>query len=287
MNGLNVNPAWCAIFLSFSAFNNAGFSIFSDNFISIQTHSVTLIFCALLVMLGNVAFPVVLRFIIYVVHHFKETRQPRDLQVYKYILKNPRRVFTHLFPPKETKFLAFIIVATLFVEMTAFLALEWNANILSSMNSFQKLTVAFFQSASTRTAGFNAVDLRQVNVSLWVLYVGLMYLSVYPVAVVLKESNVSEIFVQEAELQKNKVRKISQKILLQDISWLYVGFLLICYFEATKIEKNDPDFTIFRVLFELVSAYGTGNNKFERDSLIYLQNYLKFYSWINSWISWT
>jgi len=48
-------------------------------------------------------------------------------------------------------------------------------------------------------------------------------------------------------------------LLLRDISWVFFAFVVICFAEGRKLSdgSDDPQSSIFKVIFEIVSAYGT------------------------------
>lgn len=53
-----------------------------------------------------------------------------------------------------------------------------------------------------------------------------------------------------------RVRGIAQSLLLRDVFWLFVAFFCISIAEKTKIQGDQLEFTMFKILFEIVSAYG-------------------------------
>ncbi len=69
----------------------------------------------------------------------------------------------------------------------------------------------------------------------------------------------SPLFTIEVYLTKKKrphnVAQVAMVLLFRDVFWLYLGFLIICIIERNRLEEGS--FTIFRILFEVVSAYGT------------------------------
>src|SRR5690606_16178464 len=52
------------------------------------------------------------------------------------------------------------------------------------------------------------------------------------------------------------IKSISQSFLLRDVSWIYAAFFLITL-TLSGVLSTDPGTTIFRILFEIISAYGT------------------------------
>jgi len=146
-------------------------------------------------------------------------------------------------------------VGFILVEIIAFVSLDWSSVALQNLSSGDKVLVSWFQAVSTRTSGFNAIDISQVNYAMWVLWVGMMYISVYPVTILLRRST------QTSYLEKEKshnIVSIFQDLLLRDICWIYFALFWIAVAERHKImDRTAVGFSLFRIIFELFSAYGT------------------------------
>ncbi|GME97930.1 unnamed protein product [Ambrosiozyma monospora] len=107
----------------------------------------------------------------------------------------------------------------------------------------------------------------------------MMYISVLPLAISIRRTNVYEeqalgIYldgekVDEPESnettddQKSSPKKMNfisthlRKQLSFDLWFIFLGLFVICICEKKKLTKGDPNFGIFQILFEIVSAYGT------------------------------
>jgi Trk-type K+ transport system membrane component len=169
---------------------------------------------------------------------------------------NPRLCFTHLFPSFETKLLLFAFIGFPLLEFIAFICLDWDSKAIENLSTGDKLLVGFFQSISTRSAGFNAIDISLLNYAMWVLWIGMMYISTYPVIVVLRSS--TQTITAERSSTPDRILGAFRQILLRDIFWIYVAYFWIAVAESGKIMERSPSgFSLFRILFELVSAYGT------------------------------
>lgn len=129
---------WRGAFFSVSAFNNAGFSLFSDSLIGYASDPVILLPIALALIIGGLGFPVWLELL----------RRGRT----------PQRWSLHT---KLTLVTSGVLLAVGWAFVTFF---EWGAD-----DSFGHLSVpgkilsGFFSSAAWRTAGFSSIDYSDVN----------------------------------------------------------------------------------------------------------------------------
>jgi trk system potassium uptake protein TrkH len=120
------------VFHSVSAFNNAGFSLYSDNLVGFVTDGWVSMTVALAVIAGGLGFPVWL-----------ELRR-RGLK--------PRQWTLH------TKLTLCGTAFLLTFGFFAVLAFEWaNADTIGTLDTEGKLLASFFQGVMPRTAGFNSV----------------------------------------------------------------------------------------------------------------------------------
>lgn len=96
----------------------------------------------------------------------------------------------------------------------------------------------------------------------------MMYISVYPIAISIRRTNVYEekslgIYTtekqdKEAAESQSYVGAHLRRQLSFDLWFVFLGLFIICIVEGGRLENtNEYAFTIFSVLFEIVSAYGT------------------------------
>lgn len=123
-----------------------------------------------------------------------------------------------------------------------------------------------FQAASTRTAGFSCINLALVHPAVQTSYLIMMYISVFPIAISVRRTNVYEekslgIYNKgEEEDQANSgdlsyVGAHLRRQLSFDLWYIFIGFFILSISEGHRLMSND--FSMFAVLFEIVSAYGT------------------------------
>ncbi|KAH7305712.1 cation transport protein-domain-containing protein [Rhexocercosporidium sp. MPI-PUGE-AT-0058] len=151
-----VNPVSLGIFNSISAFNNAGMSLMNNSMMPFRTDRFPVLLMSFLMLVGNTAFPIFLRIILWVILKTAPRRSSYDQtrETLTYILKYPRRVYTHLFPTQETRYLFFGLLVLNAIDL---IALEFSAQHLSEMKDRsvgQRIMIGLFQSLSVRCSGF-------------------------------------------------------------------------------------------------------------------------------------
>jgi potassium uptake Trk family protein len=118
-----VGRPWWGIFTSGSAFNDLGFTLTPDSMYSFQRAVFPLLVLSFLIIIGNTAFPCMLRLVIWALSKF--TRQGTALwEELKFLLDHPRRCFTLLFPRNATWWLFAILVALNGIDVIFFIILD-------------------------------------------------------------------------------------------------------------------------------------------------------------------
>lgn len=132
-------PVWQSIFLSVSAFNNAGFDLFGNfsSFVNHQSSSLLLMTAAILTILGGISYVVVAD----IVTERRFSRFSLDTKIV---------VVTTA---------CLILGGTVIFFLTEFI----NPGTLGDMSFTDKLLVSFFQSAAARTSGFSAVNVANIT----------------------------------------------------------------------------------------------------------------------------
>ena len=256
------------IFTPASMFNDLGFTLTPDSMISFQTAVLPLLLGAFFIVIGNTGFPCMLRFVIWVVS-FLVPRESGVWEEFKFLLDHPRRCFTLLFPSKATWWLFWILVLLNGVDTVFFIILDLKDPTVTSINpGGYRFLNGLFQAASTRTAGFSSVNLANLHPGIQVSYMIMMYISVFPIAISVRRTNVYEekslgIYGSskeevEDENEPSYVGAHLRRQLSFDLWYIFLGLFIIAIAEGNKIQDtNAYAFTMFSVLFEIVSAYGT------------------------------
>ncbi|GLB37716.1 putative cation transport protein [Lyophyllum shimeji] len=271
------NPVWFSAFQAVSAYTNTGLSL-EDKSMQPFQRAYPMIFLMIFgILAGNTAFPVFLRFTIWVLSKTVSGRS-RAHETLHFLLDHPRRCFIFLFPSHQTWFLLTVVVLLTAIDWFFFMILDIGNPATESIPLGVRFVVGFFQAIAVRAAGFTAVSLSSLAAGVQVLFVIMMYISVYPIAMSVRSTNVYEeqslgIFPHdddhgEEEFQPTGPRaKIwgrylamhARRQLAFDMWWLGVALFVICINERHNL--GDPSkaswFNIFTLIFELVSAYGT------------------------------
>ena len=126
------SAVWRGIFHAVSAFNNAGFALYSDNLVGFVTDGWVSVTIALAVIAGGLGFPVWLEL-------RRRGLRPREWTLHTKLTLTGT---------------AFLLTFGFF----AMLVFEWgNAETIGTLDTEGKLLASFFQGVMPRTAGFNSV----------------------------------------------------------------------------------------------------------------------------------
>jgi len=146
----------------------AGLTLLADNLVPFADKDVWFVLFVLTfpMVLANQAFPIMLRLIVSLLPRW-DREHP---EVYEYLLKHPRRCSTHLFPARETRLLGLVLLAFLLCEFGLFMLLDRNAEEIQNRPWGMRIMIGFFQAVSTRTTGFNCVNLAKLSAAMNVVY---------------------------------------------------------------------------------------------------------------------
>ena len=118
-----VTPTWWAFWTANLSFMDVGFSLTPDSMISFQKSQYVLMVMWWFIIIGNTGFPVLLRFIIWVMSKIVPTGSGLWEEL-KFLLDHPRRCFTLLFPSAANWWLFWILVILNVVDLVFFVILD-------------------------------------------------------------------------------------------------------------------------------------------------------------------
>lgn len=172
-------------------------SLLDANMVPFQTGYYLLITMSLLILAGNTCYPVFLRLIVWTMlktaERFKGDVWTERASTLRFLLDHPRRCYTNLFPAQHTWWLLLVVITLNGIDWAAFEILNiGNPKIDGVLPTNVRVIDGLFQAIAVRSGGFFVVNIADLRISLQVLYVVMMYISVYPVVITMRNSNVYE-----------------------------------------------------------------------------------------------
>jgi trk system potassium uptake protein TrkH len=237
---------WSAIFHSINAFNNAGFSLYTDNLIGYVTSPMVNFTVSGLIIFGGIGYQVIMEMYLWLRDRFN---------------KSPIcTVYSLNFKVVTSTTAVLLILGTL-----AFLVLEYNnPATFGPLNFPQKVMAAWFQSLTPRTAGFNTIEIGQMSEAGLFLTIALMFVGASPGSTGggIKTTTFRILFCCTGAVLEGQEdvecyqRQIPPAMILKTISVLF-GSLLVAFTSAILIELTNPELKFIEALFEAVSAFAT------------------------------
>jgi trk system potassium uptake protein TrkH len=260
MWGQDVQKKWfCSIFHAISAFCNAGFSLFSNSFVSYSRSWQTCAVICPLIILGGLGFSVLYDLVNIAADRIKRFFKKRFYKQYRLSMEAPKRMRL------QTKIVLSVSAILILSGALAILLFErYTAGAGSRIeNTF---TNALFQSITARTAGFNTVNISAMSPSSKFVLILLMFIGGSPgstaggiktvtIAVIIMTTIAALRKRQEVELFRRSVRVVvvgrAVTVTLLFVAVLFSGTL------ALSITENSNCFTFSDIMFEAASALGT------------------------------
>lgn len=251
-----IEKIYFAIFHSISAFCNAGFSTMPNNLAEqslIHIYPLYLI-VSLLIITGGIGFPIISNMLGILKH--------RSKQFISLITKKKIKRFV-----REWDINSIIVIKTTGVLLLTgtfyFLIFEWNG-LLAPFEGFEKISQAFFNSVTPRTAGFNSLDTSSLGgISFFVILI-LMWIGGAPQSTsggikvttfTLMIKNAVE-FIKGNPMVEISGREISNRSITKAFATVVVSLITIFLAHVTLITIQ-PEADYSKLLFEIVSALGT------------------------------
>lgn len=242
-----MDALFSAFFHSISAFCNAGFSIYKDSLIGLRDSPVIMTTIMSLIVLGGLGHMVLSELL----HHGKNRLSGS-------VPAGPQSLSTH------TRVVLRMTIALIILGCVGLLIL----GLTSSESTWGiKISSALFQSVTSRTAGFNTVDIGVMPLSSLLLLVLLMFIGGSPgscaggikttgLAITLAEFKARLKGEDQVVMLDRRVSKPildrTMVLIRMSILWNILGLLLLLYTETGR-----PGVGFHDVLFEQISAFGT------------------------------
>ncbi|KAJ5120070.1 hypothetical protein N7448_010739 [Penicillium atrosanguineum] len=255
---------WWGFYSSQTMISNLGFTLTPDSMVHFQDATFPLIVMSFLAFAGNTCYPCLLRLIIWLMYKLCPQNSSMK-ETLSFLLDHPRRCFTLLFPSKPTWILFGILFAMNAMDVIFIIVLDLHNPAVDNLPAGPRVLAAIFQAASTRHTGTAIFNLADVNPAVQFSLVVMMYIAVFPIAISVRASNVYEektlgVYTSEAAADEKDgssyIITHIQNQLSFDLWYIFLGCFCICIAESGKIaDTSIPAFSVFSVLFEVVSAY--------------------------------
>ena len=235
-----------ALFLAVSAFCNAGFDPLGastptlSNLIPMADNAFVLIPVMLLIVFGGIGFIVILDI-------FKKDNNQRKLMLH-------------------TRVVLWMTGILIFAGAGLFMLLEWNnPNTIGSMSTGNKILNAFFQSITTRTAGFATIDQAALNPVSQVLSGFLMFVGGSPASIA-GGIKTTTLFILLLMIFRNtdkngniiyKNKKIKNSLLSKAVRITLIAVMLVVVSTISIYLIEGSAYSFGAVIYEVISAVCT------------------------------
>jgi trk system potassium uptake protein len=237
---------WYAIFHSVSAWNNAGFALFTDNLSGYKASFLLNAVITGLIIFGGIGYEVILE---------------------SYLMLRERMIGQKMRSARSLNFQ--VAISTTLVLLIGGTLAIWliemnNSDTLHNLPLDQQLLAAWFQSVTSRTAGFNTIDVGKMTTAGLFVTIALMLIGGSPggtaggikttTARVLASCTYAVLQGKESVVLYR--RQVPNSLLLKAIGVTF-GSLVTVVCATVLISLAEPKLDFIRILFEVVSAFGT------------------------------
>ncbi|MBE9226601.1 ATPase [Phormidium sp. LEGE 05292] len=237
---------WLSIFHSVNSWNNAGFSLFQDNFIGYQSSILLIAVVTGLIIFGGIGYGVIFEMFLWL-----RDRIQRKKACVRFSLN---------FKVATSTTIILLVFGTI-----AFFFIEWrNPETFGLMNFGEKVLNAWFQSVTPRTAGFNTIDIGKMTTAGLFLTIALMFMGASPggtgggikTTTVRVLTSATKAILQGQEEVTLYKREVAISLILKAVGVL-IGSVATVLLSTILISLTDPKLDFLQILFEVVSAFGT------------------------------
>lgn len=228
---------YASLFHTISAFNNAGFSIWSDSLTQYAGDPVVNLVISFLFIVGGLGFTVMA--------DLWGTKTFRGLRLHTKLM----------------------LVGTLVMNVLAFFVVfvvEYaNPATLGGMSLHDKIWAAYFQGVTTRTAGFNSIDIGSMDEATLFFFLILMFIGAgststgggIKLTTFIALASTLFMFVRNRSEIVLFRRTLPHSVIIRSLAITMMAGLLVAF--AVFILEWTEDAPFLAVLFEVVSAFGT------------------------------
>jgi trk system potassium uptake protein TrkH len=237
---------WQSIFLSVNAFNNAGFSLFTDNLMGYVKTPMLSIIIGLLIIFGGIGYQVILEGYLWLRTKFSRSRDYISLSL--------------TFCVATSTTIALLLFGTIAIWFTEF----QNNDTLGNLSLFDQIVAAWFQSVSTRTAGFNTIDNGKMTITAMFISIALMFIGASPGStgggIKTTTARILASCTRAALQGRDQVNlyklQVPNGLILKAVG-VAVGSLFTVICSTGLLSITDRNMSFISILFEATSAFGT------------------------------
>lgn len=237
---------WYSIFHSVSAFNNAGFGLLPDNFIKYQSSWLINLAITGLIIFGGIGYQVVIELYLWLRNKLQR--------------KKERFCFSLNFKVVTSTTIVLLVLGTILILIAEFN----NTNTLVNLNWKDKVLAAWFQSVTSRTAGFNTINIGQMTVEGLFLTMILMFIGASPsgtgggvkTTTIRIISGCTRSVLRGHEEVTLYKRQVPSPLILKAIAVIF-GSILTILLATLTISFLETKANSLPILFEVISAFGT------------------------------
>ncbi|AEU09571.1 TrkH family potassium uptake protein [Blattabacterium sp. (Cryptocercus punctulatus) str. Cpu] len=252
------SPLFFSIFHSISAFCNGGFSTLNRGFYSesVRFNYLFQFIIACLLILGGIGFNILFNFFTYIWLTLKK-------YFYKIFKDEYFRCPVHIFT-LNTKIVLFTTFSLLFFGTIFYYISEYHYSLSEHSSIFGKWIISFFSSATSRTAGFQVLNMEKWTPLTILFTIFLMWIGASPASTgggiktstfALALMNIISLSIGKDRLEIQK-KEISSKSVRLAFAIIILS-LIIIYISIFIILFLDPKKDILSISFEAFSAFST------------------------------
>lgn len=227
------------LFHAISAFNNAGFSLFSDSLMRYRGDIVINMTITTLIIVGGIGFVVI-------------------TDIHKFIKREVDRLAAH------TKLVLLSTGVLISGAAVSIFLIEYaNPDTFAAMSLKEKILASYFSAVTARTAGFNTVDYSLFKTETLFLTITLMFIGASPGGTGggVKTSTVAIVFASILSTIRGRAdtvffkRRMSAETVINALSIIILAVIFCTVFNHLILLTQDTKY--LHSVFEVTSAFGT------------------------------
>ncbi len=235
-----------SVFHAISAFCNAGFSLYPAGLYTepVRYSYIMHLAVAFLIIFGGIGFPTIL-----------DVLSPKSMRLR---METPWRNWKLL-----SRVTIYTSAALIALGTIGFFLLEY-FNTLANLSFAEALIASFFQSVSTRTAGFNSVDISQLTTPTMLMFIFLMFIGASPGSTgggIKTTTFVVVLLAVIATIRNKKNLQIGNRTIPHSVAYkafsVFAFAALLNMFFLFILTISDGQHDIIRLALEQVSAFAT------------------------------